>query len=92
MTITFDTHQAVKDLTSKAGFKTEQAEMIVDIVSRSNQEIVTKSDLAAATARLTANIETARAELTTAINRLTFAFLGALVVLFAALKYLPDSI
>ena len=66
--------------------------MIVDIVSRSNQEIVTKSDLAAATARLTANIETARAELTTAIYRLTFAFLGALVVLFAALKYLPDSI
>ena len=92
MTITFDTHQAVKDLTSKAGFKTEQAEMIVDIVSRSNQEIVTKSDLSAATARPTANIETARAELTTAIDRPTFAFLGALVVLFAALKYLPDSI
>ena len=92
MTITIDTLQAVKDLTSKAGFKTEQAEMIVDIVGRSKQEIGIRSHLLAATARLTASTETVRAELTAAINRLTFAFPGALVVLFVAPKYQPDPI
>ena len=84
MTVAFDTHQPVNDLASKP----EQAEIVVAIVCCSNREIVVKSGFSAPTAALTAGIETPQSALATATNR--HHFLGALAVLFAALKYLPN--
>ena len=80
MTVTLDTHAAIKRLTA-SGISTEQAEAIVDTVTRSDAELVTQSHV--------------RAELAQLEQRLTLRIVAIVAIangiLFAALRYLPST-
>ena len=80
MTVTLDTHAAIKRLTA-SGINTEQAEAIVDTVARSDAELVTTAHL--------------RAEIAQLEQRLTLRIVAIVAIangiLFAVLRYLPPS-
>ena len=83
---TFDSLAVARKLKA-AGVEENQAELFAEsmreasIVNR--EDFATKADLAALEARLKAEF---KADLASAVNRMTFTTLAALGVLFAALK------
>lgn len=77
MTITIDTHAAIRDLEA-AGIKPEHAEAIVKTVSRADTDLVTKADLKAELHATIASLE----------RRLIGYLVAAVVIVLAAIKYL----
>ena len=83
---TFDSLSAARRL-KEAGLEPGPAEAIAETMreatAANREDLATKSDLAALEARLKAEF---KAEIASAINRITFTTLVGLGVLFAALK------
>ena len=75
-----DTLSALRDLEA-AGIDSMHAEAIVGVVAKASEELVTKSDLAAALAKLEARIERA-------MNRNLLATIAVGGVIIAAVKLL----
>jgi hypothetical protein len=80
MTVTLDTHAAIKRFTA-SGINAEQAEAIVDTVARSDADLITTTHLHAEIAQLE--------------QRLTLRIVTIVVIangiLFAMLRYLPPA-
>ena len=83
---TFDSLSAARRL-KEAGLEQGPAEAIAETMreatAANREDLATKSDLAALEARLKAEF---KAEIASAVNRMTFTMLVTMGVLFAALK------
>lgn len=82
---TFDTLATVRELQA-AGFKAEQADALVNAMSRERTDYVTTDKLETAVSRLDATVAKLEAAFAAAVNKMVLSQIAIAGALFAALR------